>query len=288
MAKKSKLKYAVFILTYGRAEKVYTHKSLIKSGYTGPIFLVCSSDDKDLPKYQELYKDQVIVFDKKDYEGTFDIGDNFNDMRVVVYARNACFKIAEELGYEYFIQLDDDYTDFRYKFDDEFRYLDYPIKKNLDRIFDRFFDYYSLIPQCKALAWAQGGDFIGGKSGSQAEYVQIKRKIMNVYFFSTKRKVEFIGRINEDVNTYVSMGNKGELVFQTNQMAINQHQTQSNSGGLTEFYLDGGTYVKSFYSVMFAPSCVKVSMMGSKHRRLHHRVKWNNTSPLIISEDHKK
>jgi len=111
---------------------------------------------------------------------------------------------------------------------------------------------------------------------------------MNVYFFSTKRRVEFIGRINEDVNAYVYMGNKGELVFQTNQMAINQHQTQSNSGGLTEFYLDGGTYVKSFYSVMFAPSCVTVSMMGSKHRRLHHRVKWNNTSSMIVPERFKK
>lgn len=285
---KKNSEYAVFILTYGRPDRVHTYKSLMKGGYSGDLYLLCSSDDKALPEYQKLYGDQVIVFNKSDYYGKFDIGDNFKDDRVVVYARNANFDIAKKMGYKYFIQLDDDYTDFRYKFDSNYMYRDIIIKSHLDEIFERFFSYYKSIPQCKALAWAQGGDFIGGAQGSQAECIMIKRKLMNVYFFSTERRVTFVGRINEDVNAYVSMGNRGELVFQTNQMAINQLQTQSNAGGLTEFYLDGGTYVKSFYSVMFAPSCVSIRMMGSKFRRLHHNVKWKNTAPVIIREEYKK
>lgn len=39
------------------------------------------------------FKDEVLVFDKNDYKGTFDIGDNFGTEKdgVVVYARNAVF-----------------------------------------------------------------------------------------------------------------------------------------------------------------------------------------------------
>ena len=53
-------------------------------------------------------------------------------------------------------------------------------------------------------------------------------------------------------------------------------------------YLDSGTYIKSFFSVMYAPSCVRVSAMGDKHKRLHHRVSWKNAAPHIIKEKHKK
>ena len=77
-------------------------------------------------------------------------------------------------------------------------------------------------------------------------------------------------------------------MFQINNLAINQPITQTNSGGLTEFYLDGGTYLKSFYTVIFSPSCTKVSLMGSVNPRLHHKVSWNNAVPKIISENYKK
>ena len=127
---KSKDKFAVFILTYGRPEKVKTIDSLRKGGYTGKIYLLCSTDDNKLEIYQKLHEN-VIVFNKQDYKGTFDIADNFSKDNVVVYARNANFDIAKKLGYTYFMQLDDDYTDFRYKFNADSIYGDTVIKKNL-------------------------------------------------------------------------------------------------------------------------------------------------------------
>ena len=65
-------------------------------------------------------------------------------------------------------------------------------------------------------------------------------------------------------------------------------KTQANAGGLTDIYLDNGTYVKSFYSVMFCPSAVKVSMMGDTQMRIHHKVYWNYCVPKIINEKYKK
>ena len=114
--------FAVFILTYGRANNVKTYKTLKRFGYTGKIYLICSDDDKQVKDYKEKYKDQVIVFSKKDYKDKFDIGDNFDDERVVVYARNSCYDIAKKLGITYFLVLDDDYTDFSYRFNDELSY----------------------------------------------------------------------------------------------------------------------------------------------------------------------
>jgi len=278
--------FAVYILTYQRANKVITYKTLRDSGYTGKIYLVCSTDDNSLEEYRKRYGEDVLIFNKEDYKGTFDIGDNFNKDNVVVFARNAIFDIAEQQKTKYFLVLDDDYTDFEYRFDNNLWYNGKKIK-NLDKIFDLVLDYYKTIPAL-SIAFAQGGDFIGGKKGSLANAVKIKRKIMNTFFCSTERRFKFIGRINEDVNTYVYLNTIGKLVFQTNQIGINQLTTQKNTGGLTEFYLDSGTYVKSFYTIIFAPSCSTIKLMGNKYKRLHHMISWNNTAVKILREEIKK
>lgn len=62
-----------------------------------------------------------------------------------------------------------------------------------------------------------------------------------------------------------------------------------NAGGMTDLYLDSGTYVKSFYSVMYCPSAVKVAVMGGDaEKRLHHNISWNNCAPKILRENYRK
>ncbi len=53
-------------------------------------------------------------------------------------------------------------------------------------------------------------------------------------------------------------------------------------------YIEYGTYVKSFFSVMVAPSCVKIGIMGSSHKRVHHLIAWENCTPKIVSDRFKK
>lgn len=284
----NKKDFAVFILTYGRPANVITYNNLRKQGYTGEIFLICSNDDKTLGQYVEKYKKAVIVFDKKDYKKDLDLYDNSINDKIVVYARNANFDIAEKLGYKYFMQFDDDYTDFTYRFDNNYNYVQKNNKiKNLDKLFCRIFDYYNSI-QALSIAFSQGGDFIGGRVGGSASNIKTKRKIMNLYFMRTDRRFKFTGRINEDVNTYVDLGVKGELMFQLYQVSLDQKTTQKNAGGLTDIYLESGTYIKSFYSILVQPACVKIMLMGNKQKRLHHSVNWNLTTPKIIREEYKK
>lgn len=277
--------FAVFILSHGRANNIITLDALKKGNYTGKIYIIVDDEDKQLPEYKKLYGDKVVVFSKKEMDGTFDIGDNFDDRRVVVYARNKCHEIAKSLGLDYFLELDDDYTDFCYRYQDgdSLRRIQC---YNLDKLFEACIKFLE-VSRAHAIAFAQGGDYIGGV-GSMAWQKKLLRKVMNTFFCKTDRPFQFYGRINEDTTMYTTLGQKGYIFFTLGDVMVNQLQTQANAGGLTDIYLDKGTYYKSFCSVMFSPSCVKVSSMGNTYRRIHHKVLWNNCTPKIISEKWKK
>jgi len=111
---------------------------------------------------------------------------------------------------------------------------------------------------------------------------------MNSFICSVDRPFNFIGAMNDDVNTYTVLGNRGELFFTMPLITFAQRTTQANEGGLTDMYLRFGTYLKSFTTVMYLPSCVKVSIMGDKHKRLHHKINWKYCVPKILSEEYKK
>jgi hypothetical protein len=277
--------FAVFILTHGRPDNVITYKTLQRQGYTGPVYIIVDNEDKTIDQYRKNFGDKVIVFDKLGISKTFDTGDNFSDRRAVVYARNACFGIAKELGIEYFLQLDDDYYEFQYKINSSFEYPSdfFTVKSKLGNVFSAMLAYYKTIP-AKSIAMLQGGDFFGGADG----FGKPKRKCMNTFFCSAERPFQFIGRINEDVNTYTWFQGLGNLFLSVPFLMMNQTDTQESRGGMSEMYLDSGTYIKSFYTVIYAPSCVHVGMMGDTHKRLHHRINWKSAVPCIVEEKYRK
>jgi hypothetical protein len=279
--------FAAFILSHGRANNVITYDTLIKTGYTGDIYIIIDNEDKTAKEYYDKFGDKVVMFDKKKIAKTFDEADNFNDRRAIVYARNACFDIAKDLGIKYFIQLDDDYTTFRFAANDKGEYItsNTAITK-LDNIFEAMLNFYKST-NIHSIAMAQGGDFIGGDNSTVFKE-KLARKCMNSFICSTDRPFQFVGRINEDVNNYTHKGSLGYLFFTIATVRLEQKQTQSNEGGMTDIYLDNGTYIKSFYSIIFQPSSVTISLMGNKNNRLHHRVNWNATTPVILDEKYKK
>jgi len=282
--------FAVFILTHGRADKVITYNTLRKCGYTGKIYLLVDSFDKQIDRYKKLYGEHVIVFDKQKAIDMTDSGDNQQKHNSVVYARNYNFIVAKDLGIDYFLQLDDDYYYFGYRILIDDKNSKGKTIRNFDSVCNAFIEYL-INSKIKSIAFAQGGDFIGGDNASIINKFRagiLPRKIMNAFFFATANPVKFMGRINEDVNLYTTNGLKGDVFITHLFIRVEQQATQANSGGLTEIYLDLGTYVKSFYSVMYAPSCVKIYVMGVNSRRIHHLVSWNNAYPKILNQSVKK
>lgn len=270
--------FAVFILTHGRADSVFTYKTLRKCGYTGLVYFIVDNEDKMIDQYIKNFGEEYVkIFDKKMMADSIDEGNNFDNRKVIIHARNACFHIAKDLGIKNFVQLDDDYYYFGYRYETGAKII-----KNLDKVFEIVLDFYKNTP-ITSIAFSQGGDHIGGFSG-----IKLKRKCMNSFFCSTDRYFQFVGSINEDVNTYTTLGSRGDVFFTFTNIQLDQKDTQSNKGGMTDQYALSGTYVKSFHTVMMQPSSVKISMMNSNHPRLHHSINWKATTPMIMSSKHKK
>jgi len=279
-------RFAVFILTHGRPNEVITFNTLKKSGYTGKIFIIIDNEDKSGDEYRKVFGNEMVVeFDKKAIGETFDIADTRTDRRATVFARNASFNIAKTLGLDYFMQLDDDYNGFCYRFKKTYQLKSIPIK-SMDSVLEALITFLENT-NADTVAMAQGGDYIGGAE-SKAANTPILRKAMNSFIFRTNRPVTFVGRMNDDVNTYTINGIRGKLFLTPTSIAVLPEATQKVKGGMTEMYVEQGTYMKSFYTVMMAPSCVTVKLMQTTHPRPHHRMKWVNTVPKIINERYRK
>lgn len=278
--------FCVFILTNGRPNRVHTYKTLMKAGYTGKVFIVIDDEDKTADQYRKKFGDKVLQFCKADMDAMIDPGDNFSGRSSTIWPRAAFWGIAKEKKCKYFIQLDDDYTCFAYRFDkfgnDQYMH----IRKTCDEMFSALLDFHIKTPSV-SVAMSQGGDFIGGADGR----CKLLRKAMNSFVCSVDRPFMLIGRRNEDVNAYVLGSLRGNLFFTVMQAQLVQVQTQKNPGLITDSYIESGTYQKSFYTVMYAPSCCKIGVMGdprSGDYRIHHDINWGNAAPKILRATHKK
>ena len=285
MALRSKDKFAVFILTHGRPDDVLTVEALRRSGYTGKTYFLIDNEDKKADAYRARFGDEnVIVFDKLAVSKTFDIGDSLPYRKSVVYARNSIFAISKELGLDYFLQLDDDYTFFAYRWVED-NVLLHQRMLGFDKVVDLMLDFLE-DTGAYTVSMSQGGDHMGGVGGPIK--MGLKRKAMNSFFCRTDKPFVSLGRLNDDVNTYVVYGASGGMFWTVLALQLNQTITQHTPGGMTEYYRESGTYVKSFYTVMMAPSCVTIKTLGITDRRFHHSIRWNNAVPKILSPIHKK
>lgn len=284
--KKNIKNFALFIITHKRPDNQLTLKCLKRAGYTGKVFLVCDTGDPTLDQYKEKYGDKVVTFKKKDYIGKFDIMINEQIMGIATYARAALYDIAKKMGLDYIVVMDDDYTGFYTKIDEECNYVDTRVME-MDKLIHYHLKYLHNA-NLDALAFAQAGDFIGGENGGfNRRNLPILRKIMNVFFFDVDKPVYYHGAMNDDVIAGITLARQGRIALTPTLVSTVPAPTQSISGGLTELYKDNGTYTKSMYSVVASPSSVTTKYQDAVSR-VHHWINANKTYPCIISDKHKK
>lgn len=283
-----KHKFLATILTHRRPDTVLTYNTLRRCGYTGKILLILDNEDPTLDEYKALYApDEIYVFDKAEADRTTDNCDNKKHRKTALYARNAVFDIAQKLGFRYFIQLDDDYTVFRYRMLKDARYGSASIK-NLDNVFDLLLDFYAMS-KAHSIAMTLGGDHIGGDKNTWIKDAwRVKRKCMASWICDTKNPLKFAGHMNDDCSRYTVGGRRGELYMQFYNLMVNTVQTQSTEGGMTDVYKDIGTYVKTMYTVIQAPSCTNLRIIGHTNPRIHHQINWPACAVKIIREEFKK
>lgn len=278
--------FCIFIISHGRPNDIITLKTLLKAGCQLPIFIVIDNEDNKAEEYKKKYGNKVHVFDKKYYASLVDQYDNLNNRRTTTHARNFCFDLSKELGFEYFLVLDDDYTNFRFRINHQMTHNKRgpSVLKNIDSIFKSALNYY-INSSFQSICFAQGGDFLGLEANFYRKGGP-KRKAMNSFFCSINRRFWFVSRLNEDVNTYMSLGHTGNVFLTIPFIQLEQKATQKTKGGMTDAYMQSGTYVKSFYTILCRPDCSKISLMVGN--RIHHLINWKVATPLIIKDDYKK
>ena len=279
-------RFAVFILSHGRADTISTVDTLRDGGFTGDVFVVIDDEDEQEPLYREKFGDSIIQFNKMQYFLSTDTGDLDKSRKVGVFARNFIEDEAKRRGYKYHLQLDDDVTDFSVRWEEDGR-LRGKKCQNLDRYFAAMCDFMDCSDKITALSFGCAGYLMGGVQGG-TWWEKLPRKAMTTFFMRADDIQYFSLRMNDDITTTAMNTMRGKLYFTVVELEAHTVPTQQAKGGMTEAYLDSGTYRKAFYSVMAIPSAACISAMGRTDYRLHHRIEWNKCAPKILSGRWKK
>lgn len=270
--------FAVFILTHGRPNKQKTVETLTNAGYKGRLYYLCDNTDETLEEYKKKYGDKVVVFDKFDYIASVDTMDNFKKMNCVVYARNAVFDIARNMGIKYFVMCDDDITVLRHRWLDNGKLK----SKKVERAEDVFSAVVKFLQNdnIEALTFGSQREYIGGKTTSLQK--GLTYNLNQIMFCKTDCPLEFIGTFNEDFQAFILTLKRGKLIFSINSIMILSPEIRSGTGGMQDAYNEFNDYVIDFYSVMCAPSCVWI---GNKNKLRRNE---DAIVPKILSERWKK
>lgn len=293
--------FVVLIASYGRPEGLQKMTMTTFKDFLDKVDyrIMVSDDDKTLPKYLEMFGDKVYVFNKDKVlkDTNADTADALDIKSVIFFERNIEFMVAKELGYRYFMHLEDDYLSMRFKMMNKKSLPSCAMKiKDFDLICEHYFKILDSSPFLYSVCVAQGGDYIGGKSSDLVKQ-GYRFKGMNIYCFDTEKEFKLPGRINEDASAYYVNGKLGKLFLTPAMIQLTQLPTQNNQGGVSDIYKRFGTYLKTIYTVIQRPDAVKISTFttsGSSKvhhadtRRIHHRSDNKVCFVKIISDKYAK
>lgn len=279
--------FAILFLTHGRAATMCTVETVKRCGYTGNWFIVIDDEDDQEELYRKRFgEERVIKFCKKEVDSWTDRGDNREyDKRAILWARNASFDIARKLGLTYFMMLEDDQADMQIRLTDLQRnVLSSKGIRHLNAWINIAINFLEDM-KAETICFGQGGDTIGGIN-SRAVRDLLKLKTMNSFICRADTPIVFKGRFNEDATHYTQGWMRGQRQFSIMALQVQQKETASIAGGMTETYKENGTYAKTVMSIMYCPSAVRCSFLhGLKTARVHHNIIWNNCVPKIIQQD---
>ena len=247
--------FAIFILSHGRANNQITLKTLRKAGYTGKWDIVVDDSDEQKDEYVEKYGDHIIVFDKNAEYEKADTFTNEKYLKCILYARNACEKIAKKNEFKYFCQLDDDITSLVYRYEDDEKAKSKNVT-NLDDLLEAYIDFLE-SGNISCASFATQNAFIGGVSSLRSEP---NRRCFNVFFRNVNIPVKWRCAMNEDYITSILEGMTGKVFIEPKFVGVGTKEVGkgTQTGGMKETYAYMSDYERCFYAVIAAPSAFSV------------------------------
>lgn len=230
------MKVAIFILTHGRPDKQLTYNWLIEHNCTIPIYLIVDNQDATVPKYQELFGNKVIVFDKPKYIEMTDTVMNDGNVKSVVYARNAAFDIAQDLGLDYFAALDDDIHLFSHRYVKDDKLCTYNFE-SADDLFNAVFQF-AYDTDADALSLTNRANYYGGKSSPNITKGLLLDNLNSAWVLKSTLGVRYKSYILEDLIFSLLYAMQGFRVFRLGTVCFTANEIgKSNANeGNNEIY----------------------------------------------------
>lgn len=273
--------FAVFILSHGRANECSTVNAILKAGYTGKWYVIVDDLDEQQEQYIENFGERVIVFDKKAWAEKTDTITATGDLRSPVFARNACYEIAANMGLKFFTEFDDDLQSFSFRYNEDGQLKGKAIN-DLDSVITAMIEFQE-ASGAVSVGFASGGGFIGGVNGRFSQ--GILRSIHQAFILRTDKPIEFKGILNEDGIATEYCNTTGRLAFEICGITQTCPVRATNSGGLNDLYRANSEYVRAFYSIIAYPGVLKVF---NRNNKVTLQRRTDTAIPKIISEGWKK
>jgi len=270
-------RFAVFILSHGRAKTLTSYDVLRKSGYTGDVFIIVDDLDEQKDDYISIYGDKVIIFDKNKFYKLTDTMEPSGELRSITFARNASNVIAKQLGLTYHAQFDDDVTGLYHKYIGKDGKLKTRRITDFDSVVCAILDFLD-DTGAVSCGLVDTGSLFGGASGPFRNGLAYN---FNQTVICRTGALDFVGLGNQDVNALMLNSPRGKLLFELYCIAHSVSKP-GNAGGMTEMYKVRGLYHKIFLFVMCAPS---MCYMTEENKLVIQR---KNVVPKILSSRWKK
>lgn len=271
----------LFIPSYHRPKNLKTVKFFLKVGYDPKKIHVFVDDEaSDLEEYKEetnRFAVNLHVFDMEEARDRYDyVHRPSHSRRSAGQARNMFYDFAKKSGISFYVIQDDDTRAMENKY-----YGKYKGVSSLDNILISFYGIKEMMEKRRIgfFGMPQTGDMIGGMSKKL-----LINKVMNTTFVNTKYVYRpERGVQNNDTSAFASIMNNGLFTGSLGDgVTLNQEQSATCEGGLTDLYNECKLLNKALVPVIQFPSAIKATYQPKNGGRLHHAITSKYLYPRLI------
>lgn len=274
--------FAIFIISHERSERVETYTTLREAGYSGKIYVVVDTDDRQLERYQERFPDDIIIFDKQIYIDKTDTLEIDRKRESSVYARNFVEDTAITYGLDAFGMFDDDIQNLRYRWVDGKVIRSKRVKSGLDSVFQYYVEYM-LQSDFQTVSFGNVMTLISGVNGL-SQRLSKERLTFQIHIRNTKYPLEWKSVINNDSISELQSIKLGNIWLSIPWVVYDSPVMNTLPGGMKAVYDNISGFNRAFYAVVAEPSCCYPRYRDNKFS-----IGRNNNSvyPMIISGRYK-
>ena len=267
--------FAIYIISHNRPG-CETYWKLKEMKYNGKIKIIIDDTDKYIDQYKKIYKDSVVIYNKDDVD--LDLMDNLDEPKgIATYSREYCLQLAKEEQLDYFMMIDDDLKDVKYRFGKSGN-------KKVTNFNDLIKVCLDFMDNVDILTFGTPNDYIGGKN----EDYKLGRGT-NSYLIKVSSNIHFSGRYAEDRITPILYARIGKIILKTLSIQFTFDVWQPNKkitkGGCNDIYKDENNFMMMFYPVINDPSSTIVKLRDNKFTAY---TNYKYVCPMILSSKYKK